>query len=709
VRRVGPTTPMGMHSTCMRDDVASRPFSGIRPTRGKRANVPECSHPQVVFYVDNIEWLRSTDNEIQVSIPGPPGFHTLFVSLAVKEIERDLVVNRMGQGQRLVAASANFLVIDPNPHSLTNMTCAADLLSAGGQLAGVREGAGGTDGSSEGETDQGHTTGGTSPVTSRAGFGGDKWQHMRACLNAFLAVHPRCAGAHLELASLDAAHGLWRAAVERYTRVLEHAAVTASDPRGNPASQQASTDSWSPNAAPSSPHTSAAELITAQQRLTEVAVLLEEEEQRWLRGGHCTWHAYTGCSGPPETQTCKARNATTLEAGVAAVLAPATEPDLFLSIVMVGRHDSTQFCQAPADACLDRMRVSLSVLFALLVKHGLSAATELLLVEYNPCYANSKAEEGSCDPRSDGYLSLEQVVRELVEPPPASPVTVRVLYVSEEVHDLLYNPYYFDLMEFVGKNVAARRARGRFLLFANPDDVWSDALVRRLADQHLGLRDDVVYATFRGTVNDHVPVARGASARSFARFVEGNSESTEDKPLSVAHVAGRWRRAACRAGESEEEPMRTDTYGYLHDSAAGDFLLMSRRIVHAIRGYPEIPTNIMIDGTAIHAAAAHGFGQLIFAGECVIFHQPHPRSYNTKGSMISLQTYEALAQQLLDAKTNANVRPDAQDTAPTPQSDAHRPDKRPEESLDWSRYNDANWGLALVDIPQVILSPVCSQ
>ena len=26
--------------------------------------------------------------------------------------------------------------------------------------------------------------------------------------------------------------------------------------------------------------------------------------------------------------------------------------------------------------------------------------------------------------------------------------------------------------------------------------------------------------------------------------------------------------------------------------------------------YPEIPTNIMIDGTAIHAAAAHGFGQV---------------------------------------------------------------------------------------------------
>ena len=45
--------------------------------------------------------------------------------------------------------------------------------------------------------------------------------------------------------------------------------------------------------------------------------------------------------------------------------------------------------------------------------------------------------------------------------------------------------------------------------------------------------------------------------------------------------------------------MRADNYGFFHDSAAGDFLLMSRRVVHSIRGYPEIPTNIMIDGTAM--------------------------------------------------------------------------------------------------------------
>ena len=73
---------------------------------------------------------------------------------------------------------------------------------------------------------------------------------------------------------------------------------------------------------------------------------------------------------------------------------------------------------------------------------------------------------------ADGYLSLEQVVRELVLAPP-TPTLVRILFVSEEVHDTIHNPYDFDCLEFVGKNVAARRARGKYLLFANPDDVWT--------------------------------------------------------------------------------------------------------------------------------------------------------------------------------------------------------------------------------------------
>jgi len=40
----------------------------------------------------------------------------------------------------------------------------------------------------------------------------------------------------------------------------------------------------------------------------------------------------------------------------------------------------------------------------------LSPPCQVVLVEWNPCYANGKAEEGACDARDDGYLSLEQVL-----------------------------------------------------------------------------------------------------------------------------------------------------------------------------------------------------------------------------------------------------------------------------------------------------------
>ncbi len=127
---------------------------------------------------------------------------------------------------------------------------------------------------------------------------------------------------------------------------------------------------------------------------------------------------------------------------------------------------------------------------------------------------------------------------------------------------------------------------------------------------------------------------------------------------------------------------------------------MPRGVVRAIRGYPEIPTNIMIDGTAIHAAAGHGYGQLVFAGACVIYHQPHPRSYNTKGSMISLQAYEALAQQLLSSRAEANHRPASVELRESQQ--------RVEEALPWHRWNDLRWGLSETPIPRVILSPSCA-
>lgn len=67
--------------------------------------------------------------------------------------------------------------------------------------------------------------------------------------------------------------------------------------------------------------------------------------------------------------------------------------------------------------------------------------------------------------------------------------------------------------------------------------------------------------------------------------------------------------------------------------------------------------NIYIDGTLIHTLAAHGYGQLVFQPPCSIFHQDHPRSFNTKGSLFTYDFYENIARGILSSGRDANHRP----------------------------------------------------
>lgn len=57
--------------------------------------------------------------------------------------------------------------------------------------------------------------------------------------------------------------------------------------------------------------------------------------------------------------------------------------------------------------------------------------------------------------------------------------------------------------------------------------------------------------------------------------------------------------------------------------------------------------------------------------------QAHPRSFNTKGTLLTFARYQELAAELLLKGKKANINEDALD---------------PEER-NWSQFNDENWGL----------------
>ena len=145
------------------------------------------------------------------------------------------------------------------------------------------------------------------------------------------------------------------------------------------------------------------------------------------------------------------------------------------------------------------------------------------------------------------------------------------LSLYQKVHLGIWNPYGFDLLEFYGKNAGARRARGRFLLFTNPDDIFSPEIIQTIAMR--GLKDDTMYSTWREKVSNHIPVGRNATAASMQRFVESNRITTDFR-VYLTEFPG----ASCM-GRSQDQAEVVTKFGGLHDSAAGDFLLVSRYVL----------------------------------------------------------------------------------------------------------------------------------
>ena len=484
----------------------------------------------------------------------------------------------------------------------------------------------------------GHGYGGAYRLRS-SGYG--PWARHTQCLRLFTEMFPSCWQAQRLFGQILEGQGLWGDAATRYQFAHDAAAAQG-------------------GAGPSDLEAQAAELRAL------------DDAERERRRRRCVWER----SGESEAVVTDGE-----ESG-----------DMYLSIIMVGRHDGTRFCQVPADACLDRMHAALSVLLLLLARHGIAGETEIILVEWNPCRLSATGNRSACGSRAGGYVSLEELVRTRVEVP-VEAAAVRILLVTEELHDSFYNPHELDLLEYAGKNIAARRARGRFVLFTNPDDCFSDGMAAFLARKTL--RSDAFYTAFRSEtpvylLGAYLPPSRMPSAEAMARAVLKNGIAN----TACGHACT-YSRAACEDGGADDVPKRSHQYDYdaLHEGATGDFFLIARDALHAIRGYPEIPSNCFVDGTLVYAAVAHGYGQLVLGGACTVFHQWHPRSFNTMNSMLD-NAYPLVAQDLLDAGEYANHRADDVDDPP--------------DTRLLHQWNDALWGRAEASVPQVVLVGSCA-
>lgn len=220
--------------------------------------------------------------------------------------------------------------------------------------------------------------------------------------------------------------------------------------------------------------------------------------------------------------------------------------------------------------------------------------------------------------------------------------SIRILTVPPELHAKVDNPKGYPLMEYLGKNAAIRRAAGRFVLASNPDNIFSEPLMRHLARQDLD--DQRSYRVVRWDVKP-MPA----------------TDLTLDEKLAHcrAHVFERGfygtvlpvTPSGFRIPSPVEIKLRTQllskrlrkgiTYR-LQTWASGDFMLMAKSAWERIGGYPQLPVRGALDNYACFIAHVAGFRQKMLPGNCRMYHQDHSRhqEHGRVGRVTQSENYE---------------------------------------------------------------------
>ena len=200
---------------------------------------------------------------------------------------------------------------------------------------------------------------------------------------------------------------------------------------------------------------------------------------------------------------------------------------------------------------------------------------------------------------------------------PVNNLDLRIITVPPDVHNSIGHPN--PVLEFQGKNVGIRRARGKFVLVTNPDIVFTQELIDEFGKRQLD--SNCFYRTDRYDF-----VSDGIESIEPENYIKFACEHAFDAHLTF--VWGTESRLIKPATALEDLPV-SDCPTTLHTNACGDFILAPREFFFEVHGVLESITEVYhVDSISLLKLANHPYTQKIFASPMCIFHQHHDRRQN---------------------------------------------------------------------------------
>jgi nucleoside-diphosphate-sugar epimerase len=254
-----------------------------------------------------------------------------------------------------------------------------------------------------------------------------------------------------------------------------------------------------------------------------------------------------------------------------------TRDDIYLSIIVASSNDDYNGIRRRMFAFVHHLAAAAARVYL---------DYELVVVQYNPRVPSNGLEHASNASAAAEYLPLPALIPLTLE---SAQARLRFVTVPADLHQHANKG---KLWEYVAKNAGIRRARGRFVLLTNPDDLFPLELLGWLAKEQL--QADV--ALVAHLILNFAP----SDATGMQAACDAASAS-----LAFSSVQPEVRKS-CRSAIAEEHKRNVGAYarsgwasgGTLYDVRTcftGDFSIWSRQAFLDSGGYVETYQNLHVE------------------------------------------------------------------------------------------------------------------